>query len=143
MNAKPAHSPTIAPMMESLGLIDLLDPAPLSKDETTIGSLHAINGIDVVAAFVPEEDVWQFEVMKTCAREIRFQDGQQESIAIVDREDPSVSKAINACEARKGEKLNSEEMRKRNAKEVQEFDEFEVKMKVVKSETRMTPGKKV
>ena len=33
-------------------------------------------------------------------------------------------------------------LRKRKAKEVQELDEFEVRMKVVKSETRMTPGKK-
>ena len=41
-----------------------------------------------------------------------------------------------------GEKLDSKEMRKRKAKEVQEFDEFEVKMKVVKSEARVTPGKK-
>ena len=58
-------------------------------------------------------------------------------------EDPSVSKTINVCEARTGEKLNSEEMLKRKAKEVQEFDEFEVKMVVDKSETRRTPGKKV
>ena len=57
VKAKPAHSPTIAPMMESLGLIVLLDPAPLNKDETTTGSLHAIDGVDVVAALVPEEDV--------------------------------------------------------------------------------------
>ena len=35
VKAKPAHSPTIAPTMESLGLIDLLDTAPSSKDETT------------------------------------------------------------------------------------------------------------
>ena len=34
-------------------------------------------------------------------------------------------------------------MRKRKAKEVREFDEFEVKMKVVKTEVRMSPGKKV
>ena len=34
-------------------------------------------------------------------------------------------------------------MRKRKAKEVQELDEFEVKMKVVMSEARVTPGKKV
>ena len=106
-------------MMESLGLIVLLDPAPASKDATTIGSLHAIDGIDVVAALVPEEDVWQFEVMKTCAKEIQFEDGEQESVAILDREDPSVSKIINACEARTGEKLHSEEMRKRKAKEAQ------------------------
>ena len=92
VKAKPVHSPTIAPMMGSLGLIVLLHPAPFSKDETTTGSLHAIDGIDVVTALVPEENVWQFEVMKTCAREIQFQDGEQESVAIVDREDPSVSK---------------------------------------------------
>ena len=128
-------------MMESFGLIVLLEPTPVSKYETTTGSLHAINGIDVAAALVPEEDVWQFEVMKTCAREIQFQDGEQESVAIVDREDRSVSKTINVCEARTGEKLNSEEMRKSKAKEVQELDEFEVKVKIVKSEIRMTPGK--
>ena len=143
VKAKPAHSPTIAPMMESLGLIVLLDPAPSSKDGTTTGSLHAIDGIDVVTALVPEEDLWQFEVTKTFAREIQFQDGEQESVAIVNREDPSVSKTINVCEARAGEKLNSEEMRKRKAKDVQEFDEFEVRMEVDKSEIRMTPGEKV
>ena len=124
----------IAPMMERLGSTVLFDTAPSSKDEATTSSLHAINGIDVVTVLVPEEDVWQFEVTKTCAREIQFQDGEQESVAIVDREDPSVFKTINVCEARMGEKLNSKEMRKRKAKEVQEFDEFEVKMKVVKSE---------
>ena len=139
---KPLHSPTIAPMMESLGLIVLPDPAPSSNDETTTGSLHAIDGIDFVAALVPEEDVWQFEVTKTCAKEIQLQDGEQESVSIVDREDPSVSKTINVCETRTGEKVDSEETRKRKAKEVQEFDEFEVRMEVDKSEIRMTLGKK-
>ena len=61
----------------------------------------------------------------------------------MNHEDPSVFKTINVCEARTGEKLDSKEMRKRKAKEAQELDEFEVKMKVVKSEARMTPGKKV
>ena len=50
---------------------------------------------------------------------------------------------VNVCEARTVEKLDSQEMRKRKAKEVQEFDELEVKMKVVKTEARMKPGKKV
>ena len=59
----------------------------------------------------------------------------------MNREDPSVSKTINVCEARMGEKLDPKEMRKRKAKEVQEFDEFEVKMKVVKTEARITPRK--
>ena len=54
-------------------------------------------------------------------RDIQFQDGEQESVAIVNREDPSVSKTINVCEARTGEKLDSEEMWKRKAKEVQEI----------------------
>ena len=69
-----------------------------------------------MTALVPDEDVWQFEVMKTCAREIQLQDGEQESFAIVNREDPSVPNTINVCEARMGEKLDSEEMRKRKAK---------------------------
>ena len=145
VKAKPAQPPTTAPMMKSLGLIDLLDPASFSKDETTTGSSHAIDGIDVVTALVPEEDVWQIEDTITRTREIQFQDGEQEAAAIVDREDSHVPnpKTVNVCEARTGEKLNSEDMRKRKAKEVQEFDEFEVKMEVVKSEIRMTPGKKV
>ena len=106
-------TPTIASMMESLGSIVLLYPAPSSKDEATTGSLHAIDGIDVVTALVPEEAVWQSEVMKTWAREIQFQDGELESVATVNLEDPSVSKTINVCEARSGEKLDSKEMRKK------------------------------
>ena len=81
MKAKPTHAPTIAPMMESLGLIVLLVPAPSSKDEATTGSLHAIDGINVVTALVPEEDVWQFEVTKTCAREIQFHAGRRTGIS--------------------------------------------------------------
>ena len=111
VKAKPAHPPTIAPMMESLGLIVLVDPAPFSKDETTIGSLHAIDGIDVVAALVPEEDVWQFEVTKTCAREIQFQDGEQESVAIVDREDP-VSLTLKPSTPTKQERVRSSTQKK-------------------------------
>ena len=143
VKAKPTRPSMIAPMMESFGLIDLLDTAPSSKDETTASSLHAIDGIDVVTALVPEEDVWQFEVTKTCAREIQFQDREQESVAIVDRQDPNVSKTINVCEARMGEKLDTKEIWKTKTKEVLDFDEFQVKVKVVKSEIRMTPGKKV
>ena len=113
VKAKSAHPSMIAPMMDSLGSTVLLDPAPSSKDETTTSSLYAFGGIHVVTALVSEEDGWQFEVAKTCARKIQFQNGEQESIAIVNREDPSVSKTINVCEARMGEKLDSKEMRKR------------------------------
>ena len=97
VKAKPTHQTMIAPMMESLGLIVLLDSAPSSKDETTRSSSHAIDGIDVVTALVPEEDVWQFEVTNTCVREIQFQDRKQESVTILNREDPSVSKTINSA----------------------------------------------
>ena len=142
MKANSAHPSMIAPMMERLGSTVLLDPAPSSKDETTTNKLYAIDGIDVGTVLAPKEDVWQFEVTTRCAREIQFQDGEQESVAIVNREDPSVSKTVNANEARMGEKLDSKEVRERRAKELQEFDEFEVKMKVVKSEARMTPGKR-
>ena len=61
----------------------------------------------------------------------------------MNRDDPSVFQTINVCKARKGEKLDSKEMRKRKSKEVQELEDFKVKMKVAKSKTRITPGKKV
>ena len=116
VKAKPARPSMIAAMMERLGLTVLLHPTPSNKDETTTSSLHVTNGDNVVTALAPEEDVWQLEVTKTCAREIQFQDGEQESLAIVDREDPSVSRTINVCEAWMGGKLDSREKRKRKAK---------------------------
>ena len=67
----------------------------------------------------------------------------QESIAVVDYEDPSATEAIEAYDARTGEKLDSEEVRKGRAKEVRELDDFEVKMEVDESEVRSTPGKKI
>ena len=67
VKATSAHPSMIAPMMERLGSTVLLNPAPSNKDETTTGSLHAIGGTDVVSALVPEEEVWQFKVTKTCA----------------------------------------------------------------------------
>ena len=85
VKAKSAHPSMIAPMMERLGSTVLLVPAPSSKDETTTGSLYANGGIDVVTALVPEEDVWQFEVTKTCERENQFQDREQESVAVAKR----------------------------------------------------------
>ena len=72
MKAKSAHPSMIPPMIERLGSIVLLDPAHSSKDETTTSSFHRIDGIDVVTAVVPEEDVWQFDMTNTCVREIQF-----------------------------------------------------------------------
>ena len=105
--------------------------------------MYVIDGIDVVATLVPEEDVRQFEATESCTTETQMQDGERESITVVDYEDPSATESIDAHDARTGEKLNSEEVRKGRAKEVRELDEFEVKMEVHESEMRSTPGKKV
>ena len=102
----------IVPTAEGSGTVVLSAPASSSKDEMTIGGLYAIDGIDVVATLVPEEDVWQFEATETCTTETQMQDGEQESIAIVDYEDPSATEAFEAYDARTGEKLDSEEVRR-------------------------------
>ena len=83
----------------------------------------------LLATLVPEEDVWQFESTETCTTETQMQDREQESIAVVDYEDPSATEAIEAYDARTGEKLDSEEVRKGRTKEVRELDEFEVKIR--------------
>ena len=44
VKAKSAHPSMIPLMIERLGLTVLLDPVPSSKDETTTGSLYAIDG---------------------------------------------------------------------------------------------------
>ena len=62
-----------------------------------------IDGIDVVATLVPEEDVWQFEATETSTTETEMQDGEQESTVVVDYEDPSATEAIEANVARTGE----------------------------------------
>ena len=94
-----------------------------------------------VATLVPEEDVWQFEATETCTTETQMQDTEQESIAVVDYEDPRVTEAIEAYDARTGEKLDSEEVRKGRAKEVRDLDEFEVNMEVDETEMQWTPCK--
>ena len=143
VKARPASPPMIVPTAEGSGTVVLSTPASSSKDEMTMGGLYVIDGIDVVATLVPEEDVWQFEATETCTTETQMQDREQESIAVVDYEDPSATEAIEAYDARTGEKLDSEEVRKGRAREVRELDEFEVKMEVDESEMRSTPGKKI
>ena len=143
VKARPASPPMIVPTAEGSVTGVLTTPASSSKDEMTIGGLYVIDGIDVVATLVPEEDVWQFEATETCTTETLMQDGEQESIAVVDNEDPSAMEAIEAHHARTSEKLVSEEVRKGRAKEVRELDDFEVKMEVDESEMRSTPSKKI
>ena len=75
--------------------------------------------------------------------ETQFRDWEQESIAAVDYEDPGTTEIIEAYDARTGERLDSEEVRKGRAKEVQELDEFDDKIEFDESEMRVTPGKKI
>ena len=57
MKARPASPPMIVPTAEGSGTVVLSAPASSNKDEMTIGGLYVIDGIDVVATLVPEEDV--------------------------------------------------------------------------------------
>ena len=141
VKARPASSPMIVPTAEGSGTVVLSTPASSSKDEMTTGGLYVIDGIDHVATLIPEEDVWQFEATETCTTETQMQDGEQESIAVVDYEDPNATEATEAHDARTSEKLDSEEVRR--GKEVRELDEFEVRMEVDESEMRLTPGKNI
>ena len=143
VKARPASPPTIGPTAEGSGTIVFSATASSSKDKMMIGGLCVIDGIDVLATLVPEEDAWQFEAAGTCTIETQLRDREQESVAFVDNEDPSTSETVEAYDARTGEKLDSEEVRKGRAKEVRELDEFEVKMEVDESETRVTLGKKI
>ena len=72
-----------------------------------------------------------------------MQDREQEPSAVVDYEHPSATEAIEAYDARTGEKLDSEEVRKGRAKEVRELDEFEAKMEAEEPVMRSTPGKRI
>ena len=108
VKARSALLPVIVPTVEGSGTVVLSVPASSSKDEVTIGGLYVIDGIDVV-------DAWQFEATEACTTETQMQDGEQQSIAVADYEDPSTSEAIEAYDARTGEKLDSEEVRKGRA----------------------------
>ena len=55
----------------------------------------------------------------------QMHDREQESIAVVDYEDPATTEAIQAYDARTSDKLDSEEVRKGRTKEVRKLDEFE------------------
>ena len=79
------------------------------------GGLYVIDGIDVVATLVPEEDAWQFEETEACTTETQVQDREQASIRVVNHEDPGTSEVRLDSEVREG-----------RVKEVRELDEFEV-----------------
>ena len=123
VRARPALPPMIVPTAQSSGTVVLSTPASYSKDVKTTGA--AVRSTD------------------TCTIETQMQVRLQESIAVVDYEDPSATEAIEASDERTGEKLDSEEVRMGRAKEVRELDAFEVKMEVDESEMRSTPSKKI
>ena len=143
--ARPSETPSseiserpVVKTAEGSGTLVFSAPVSPSKDEMTIGGLHVIDAIDVVATLFPEEDAWQFEATEACTTETQLQDREQESIAVEDYEDPSATEAIEAYDARtvKGSIQGQ-------AKEVRELDEFEVKMEVDESEMRVRPSKKI
>ena len=68
----PALLPMIVLTAEGSGTVVLSTPASSSKDEMTIGGVYLINGIDVVAILVPEEDVWQFEAQDKVQDQLRL-----------------------------------------------------------------------
>ena len=92
VKARPASPPTIVPTAGGSGTIVLTASASSSKGEMMIGVLYVVDGIDVVATLVPEEDAWQFEATETCTTETQPRDREQELIAVVNYEDPSTSK---------------------------------------------------
>ena len=71
------------------------------------GGLYVFDGIDVVATLVREE-------AETRTTETQLRDREQESIAIVDYEDPSTSETIEAHDAKTGGRLDTEEVRIRS-----------------------------
>ena len=99
VKAKSAHPSMIAPMMERLGSTVLLDQAPSSKDETTTSSQSArrCDGSCHRGGCVAARGDENVRERDSVSRR-----RSQESVAIVNREDPSVSKTINVCETRKG-----------------------------------------
>ena len=106
------------PTVEGSGTVVLSVLASSSKDEMTIGGLSVIDGIDVVATLVPEEDVWQFEATETCTSETQMQDGEQESIAAVDYETSMNSKTKwrrmnQKCDRHQARKSCQEALKKR------------------------------
>ena len=62
----------IVPMAEGSGTVVFSAFVSSSKDEMTMSGLYVIDWIDVVATFVPEEDVCQFE-----ATEVRMTPGKK------------------------------------------------------------------
>ena len=59
----------------------------------------------------------------------------------IDYHDSQSNKEITTYDARIGEKLNSEEVRKGRAQTLRELDEFDVKVEVDESEMSITPNK--
>ena len=107
VKARPTSPPMIVPT-EGSGTVVLSTPASSSKDEMTIGGLHVIDGIDVVATLVPEEDVWQFEATETCTTETQMQDREQEQVK------SSIQKKCERDETKRCESLMNSKSRWRS-----------------------------
>ena len=143
VKARPASPPMIVPKAEGSGTVVLSTPASSSKDEMTIGGLYMIDGIDVVATLVPEKDVWQYEATETCTTETQMQDGEQESIAVVDCEDPSATEALRLTTREQVKSSIQKKCERDEPKRCENLMNSKPKMEVDKSEMRSTPGEKI
>ena len=80
------------------------------------------------------------EATETCTTETQMQNGEQESVAVVDYEDPSATEAIEAYDARTGEKLD---IQKKCDRDEPKRCESLMNSKSKWRSMRSTPGKKI
>ena len=117
--------------------------ASSSKDEMMIGGLCGIDGIDVVATLIPEEDAWQFNAAKTSTTDSQLLNRDQDTIAEwtattqrrLRPEKPSTRERVRSS--------TQQRYGRDEPKRVRELDEFEVIMEVGEPELRATSGKKI
>ncbi|CAK0840370.1 unnamed protein product, partial [Prorocentrum cordatum] len=143
--AKVRSQPPVAiPAVGGAGTVVVSESeARSSTDDVMIGGLHVIDGVDVVAMLIPEEDEWRLAAMDDGNFETTTDDSQSDMIGEVNYEDPASAEGIVAYDSRTGEQLDSEEVRKGRSKELRDLAEFEVKVEVDESEMISKPGKKI
>ncbi|CAK0793479.1 unnamed protein product [Prorocentrum cordatum] len=121
--AKVRSQPPVAiPAVGGAGTVVVSESeARSSTDDVMIGGLHVIDGVDVVAMLIPEEDEWRLAAMDDSNYETISDDSQSDMIGEVNYEDPASAEGIVAYDSRTGEQLDSEEVRKGRSKELRDL----------------------
>ena len=94
-----------------------------SGGDVTIGGMFILGGVDMVAMLVPEEDEWLLSVMVQDPDMIELETARSDVVAEIDGNE-KIDEDIVAFDARTGERLDSDEVRKGRAKGLQQLDEF-------------------